>query len=151
MGAIDSLWPEFYLRSDGNNGPGEWTVTDTVRISSGCGSNEMRLDGLWQKSHANLYLKKKKRIVFDKQLLKTANGYVNDKQQLRVQVEWDETLLLFQATYHKYDDVGRIHNYQMRLVPFFFSFVISFCFESGLGEKKRNIPYTTYLPPVPFK
>jgi hypothetical protein len=83
--------------------------------------------------------------------LKTANGYVNDKQQLRVQVEWDETLLLFQATYHKYDDVGRIHNYQMRLVPFFFSFVISFCFESGLGEKKRNIPYTTYLPPVPFK
>ncbi|XP_046439487.1 uncharacterized protein LOC124190690 [Daphnia pulex] len=49
-----------------------------------------------------------------KDLLKTANGYVNDKQQLRVQVEWDETLLLFQATYHKYDDVGRIHNYQMR-------------------------------------
>lgn len=48
------------------------------------------------------------------QLLKTANGYVSDKQQLRVQVEWDETLLLFQATYHKYDDVGRIHNYQMR-------------------------------------
>lgn len=106
-----------------------------------CGRKAMRID-IW---------KKKKRIVFDKQLLKTANGYVNDKQQLRVQVEWDETLLLFQATYHKYDDVGRIHNYQMRLVPFFFSFVISFCFESGLGEKKRNIPYTTYLPPVPFK
>lgn len=46
--------------------------------------------------------------------MKAANGYVSDKQQLRVQVEWDETLLLFQATYHKYDDVGRIHNYQMR-------------------------------------
>lgn len=35
MGAIDSLWPGCYLRSDGKNGPGEWTVTDTVRISSG--------------------------------------------------------------------------------------------------------------------
>lgn len=110
------------------------------------GSNEMRLAGLWQKSHANWYLKKKKRIVFDKQLLKTANGYVNDKQQLRVQVEWDETLLLFQATYHKYDDVGRIHNYQMRLVPFFFSFVISFCFEWGWEKKETfRTPHTYHL------
>ena len=48
------------------------------------------------------------------QLLKAANGYGSDKQQLRIQVEWDETLLLFQATYHKYDDIVRIHNYQMR-------------------------------------
>ena len=60
-------------------------------------------------------------MVFLLQLLKSANGYISDKQQLRIQVEWDETLLLFQATYHKYDDVGRIHNYQMRfgaaLVP----------------------------------
>lgn len=47
-------------------------------------------------------------------LLKQVNGYVSDKQQLRIQIEWDETLLLFQATYHKYDDVSRIHNYQMR-------------------------------------
>ena len=59
-----------------------------------------------------------KKNLYDQQLLKTANGYLNDKQQLRVQVEWDETLLLFQATYHKYDDVGRIHNYQMRLVHY---------------------------------
>ena len=48
------------------------------------------------------------------QLFKTPNGFVGEKQQLRIQVEWDETLLLFQATYHKYDDVGRVHNYQMR-------------------------------------
>ncbi|GLH08666.1 Uncharacterized protein GBIM_13855 [Gryllus bimaculatus] len=40
--------------------------------------------------------------------------YVTDKGQLRVQVEWGECFLLFQATYHKYDDVCRIHNYQMR-------------------------------------
>merc|ERR1712137_1438744 len=49
-----------------------------------------------------------------KDLLKAGNTYVSDKQQLRIQIEWDETLLLFQATYHKYDDVSRIHNYQMR-------------------------------------
>lgn len=54
------------------------------------------------------------RALIPPQLLKAANGYVSEKQQLRIQVEWDETLLLFQATYHKYDDVGRIHNYQMR-------------------------------------
>jgi len=42
--------------------------------------------------------------------------YLTDKGQLRVQVEWGECYLLFQATYHKYDDVCRIHNYQMRSV-----------------------------------
>ncbi|XP_077292856.1 uncharacterized protein LOC143915909 [Arctopsyche grandis] len=40
--------------------------------------------------------------------------YLTDKSQLRVQIEWDESYLLFQATYHKYDDVCRIHNFQMR-------------------------------------
>ncbi|KAK9497932.1 hypothetical protein O3M35_003830 [Rhynocoris fuscipes] len=40
--------------------------------------------------------------------------YLSEKSQLRVQVEWEESYLLFQATYHKYDDVSRIHNYQMR-------------------------------------
>ena len=52
------------------------------------------------------------------QLLKSGSGYLSEKQQLRIQVEWDETLLLFQATYHKYDDVGRMHNYQMRCHSF---------------------------------
>ncbi|XP_022175875.1 mastermind-like domain-containing protein 1 [Myzus persicae] len=40
--------------------------------------------------------------------------FLTDKGQLRVQVEWEESYLLFQATYHKYDDVSRTHNYQMR-------------------------------------
>jgi len=40
--------------------------------------------------------------------------YLNDKQQVRVQIEWLSSYLLFQSTYHKYDDVTRIHNYQMR-------------------------------------
>ncbi len=40
--------------------------------------------------------------------------YLNDKHQVRVQIEWGESYLLFQATYHKYDDVTRVHNFQMR-------------------------------------
>lgn len=40
--------------------------------------------------------------------------YLTDKGQLRVQIEWEESYLLFQATYHKYDDVSRLHNTQMR-------------------------------------
>ncbi|XP_043255034.1 uncharacterized protein LOC122398857 [Colletes gigas] len=40
--------------------------------------------------------------------------YLTDKGQLRVRLEWNESHLLFQATYHKYDDVCRIHNQQMR-------------------------------------
>ena len=40
--------------------------------------------------------------------------FVSDKGQLRVRIEWNESHLLFQATYHKYDDVCRVHNQQMR-------------------------------------
>ncbi|XP_011498764.1 PREDICTED: uncharacterized protein LOC105362918 [Ceratosolen solmsi marchali] len=40
--------------------------------------------------------------------------FVTEKGQIRVRLEWNESHLLFQATYHKYDDVCRIHNQQMR-------------------------------------
>ncbi|XP_057337290.1 uncharacterized protein LOC130675549 [Microplitis mediator] len=40
--------------------------------------------------------------------------FLSDKGQLRVRLEWNESHLLFQATYHKYDDVCRVHNQQMR-------------------------------------
>lgn len=40
--------------------------------------------------------------------------FLTDKGQLRIRLEWNESHLLFQATYHKYDDVCRIHNEQMR-------------------------------------
>lgn len=40
--------------------------------------------------------------------------YLTDKGQLRIRLEWNESHLLFQATYHKYDDVCRVHNQQMR-------------------------------------
>ncbi|XP_014218644.1 uncharacterized protein LOC106646931 [Copidosoma floridanum] len=40
--------------------------------------------------------------------------FVTEKGQIRVRIEWNESHLLFQATYHKYDDVCRVHNQQMR-------------------------------------
>ncbi|XP_020289535.1 uncharacterized protein LOC109857542 isoform X2 [Pseudomyrmex gracilis] len=40
--------------------------------------------------------------------------YLTDKGQLLIRLEWNESHLLFQATYHKYDDVCRVHNQQMR-------------------------------------
>ncbi|XP_067002536.2 uncharacterized protein [Anabrus simplex] len=49
-----------------------------------------------------------------KEIREAGCPFLTDKGQLRVQVEWGECYLLFQATYHKYDDVCRIHNYQMR-------------------------------------
>ncbi|XP_063226998.1 uncharacterized protein LOC134533406 [Bacillus rossius redtenbacheri] len=49
-----------------------------------------------------------------KELREAGCPFLTDKGQLKVQVEWGECYLLFQSTYHKYDDVCRIHNYQMR-------------------------------------
>ena len=40
--------------------------------------------------------------------------YFSDRSQVRLQIEWEDSYLLFQAVYHKYDGVTRVHNYQMR-------------------------------------
>lgn len=39
---------------------------------------------------------------------------INENGQIRVRLEWIESHVLFQATYHNYDDVYRMHNQQMR-------------------------------------
>ncbi|XP_066959176.1 LOW QUALITY PROTEIN: uncharacterized protein [Macrobrachium rosenbergii] len=49
-----------------------------------------------------------------KEIKEGPSPYVDERKELTVQIEWVESLLLFQATYHKYDDVTRMHNYQMR-------------------------------------
>ncbi|XP_042238306.1 uncharacterized protein LOC121876869 isoform X2 [Homarus americanus] len=49
-----------------------------------------------------------------KEIKDGGSAYIDDRKELTVQIEWVESLLLFQATYHKYDDVTRMHNYQMR-------------------------------------
>ena len=51
------------------------------------------------------------------QLRETSSSvYMDEHKEVTVQLEWIESLLLFQATYHKYDDVTRMQNFQMRLV-----------------------------------
>lgn len=39
---------------------------------------------------------------------------MDERKEVTLQVEWVESLLLFQSTYSKYDDVTRMHNFQMR-------------------------------------
>lgn len=40
--------------------------------------------------------------------------FLESSNNLTVQIEWIESLMLFQASYHKYDEVCRAQNYQMR-------------------------------------
>lgn len=68
------------------------------------------MQGVYKIGYFNLILN------FLLQLREPGCPYLTDKGQLRVQVEWEESYLLFQATYHKYDDVSRLHNQQMRSV-----------------------------------
>lgn len=41
-------------------------------------------------------------------------AFMHPGGELRVRLEWGDTYLLFQATYHVYDDLCRIHAHQMR-------------------------------------
>ena len=41
-------------------------------------------------------------------------GYLVNRTSVRVHVEWLMSCLLFQSTYHHYDDVTRVQTYQMR-------------------------------------
>uniref|UniRef100_T1IZ86 MATH domain-containing protein n=1 Tax=Strigamia maritima TaxID=126957 RepID=T1IZ86_STRMM len=40
--------------------------------------------------------------------------FLDDSNHLIVHIEWIESVILFQASYHKYDEICRAQNYQMR-------------------------------------
>lgn len=41
-------------------------------------------------------------------------SYLESEGHLTVHIEWIDSILLFSHTYHKYDDLARIHAAQMR-------------------------------------
>ena len=43
-----------------------------------------------------------------------AHGYLVNRNRVKVHVEWLQSFLLFQSSYHHYDDLIRIQTYQMR-------------------------------------
>lgn len=45
---------------------------------------------------------------------RTGCAFLHAGGELRVRLEWTDTYLLFQATYHVYDDLCRLHAHQMR-------------------------------------
>ncbi|CAH2102154.1 unnamed protein product [Euphydryas editha] len=45
---------------------------------------------------------------------RTGCPFLHPGGELHVRLEWSDTYLLFQATYHVYDDLCRLHAYQMR-------------------------------------
>ena len=54
-----------------------------------------------------------------KEITDPNSGYLVNKTSIRIHIEWLQSLLLFQATYHHYDDITRIQTYQMRFAYFF--------------------------------
>ena len=41
-------------------------------------------------------------------------GFLVNRTCVQVHIEWIQSALLFQSTYHHYDDITRIQTYQMR-------------------------------------
>lgn len=78
--------------------------------------------------------------------------YLESNNQIIVQVEWIESLLLFQSTYHKYDDTSRAQNYQMKreinalqaenysLERQLFSYQKSLAYASSRGQYSDEVP-----------
>ena len=59
-----------------------------------------------------------------KEITDPNSGYLVNKTSIRIHIEWLQSLLLFQATYHHYDDITRIQTYQMRFAYFFWRQII---------------------------
>ncbi|EEB16095.1 hypothetical protein Phum_PHUM404580 [Pediculus humanus corporis] len=57
-----------------------------------------------------------------KELKELASSSLSEKSSIRIQIEWCESYLLFQANYHKYDDMCRTHSFQMSLERQLFSY-----------------------------
>ncbi|XP_054710150.1 uncharacterized protein LOC129219863 [Uloborus diversus] len=49
-----------------------------------------------------------------RQVREMNSAYLENNTHLTVHIEWLESMLLFSALYHKYDDVCRIHGHQMK-------------------------------------
>ncbi|XP_059088324.1 uncharacterized protein LOC131884527 isoform X1 [Tigriopus californicus] len=49
-----------------------------------------------------------------KEIVEPNSGYLKNRTGIRIHVEWLHSCLLFQATYHHYDDVTRVQTHQMR-------------------------------------
>ena len=41
-------------------------------------------------------------------------GFLVNRSCVQIHIEWLQSTLLFQSTYHHYDDITRIQTYQMR-------------------------------------
>ena len=55
-------------------------------------------------------------IAFCFQIVDPSVGFLLNRTCVQVQIEWLQSTILFQATYHPFDDITRIQSYQMRLV-----------------------------------
>ncbi len=54
-------------------------------------------------------------VTISLQVTDPSLGYlVNRGHSVRVHLEWLYSCVLFQSTYHQYDDVTRVQTYQMR-------------------------------------
>ncbi|KAF8787793.1 hypothetical protein HNY73_009355 [Argiope bruennichi] len=51
---------------------------------------------------------------FGRKVHEMNSAYLENNTHLTVHIEWLESVLLFSALYHKYDDVCRIHGHQMK-------------------------------------
>lgn len=47
-------------------------------------------------------------------MTKSQNGYLHNRTRVRVHIAWLQSCMLFQSTYHQYDDVFRLQCHQMR-------------------------------------
>ena len=48
------------------------------------------------------------------QITDHGSGYLVNRSRVRLHIEWLQSFLLFQSTYHHYDDVIRVQTQQMR-------------------------------------
>ncbi|XP_049832871.1 uncharacterized protein LOC126273365 [Schistocerca gregaria] len=102
FGGLYVCWTAYLLRYHGKGGPVEPVPLPGAPFSHYY-AQEVSDEGIIMETGVSV-----------KEVREPGCPYLTEKGQLRVQVEWEECYLLFQATYHKYDDVCRIHNYQMR-------------------------------------
>ncbi|XP_054721728.1 uncharacterized protein LOC129231438 [Uloborus diversus] len=94
-----------------------------VRSDSGIPSNEKENDMIvvLNAPHWNYYIQEgvDMGIVMETDIPVSlvdefSDNYKETNKSLTVQIEWLDSLLLFSATYHKYDDIRRLHCHQMK-------------------------------------
>ena len=103
---------QYYVQDDTDDGV---LMNTKIKVKEVIWSVKLKTDFLFKSNYLlQIPIDRRKLTSQILQIEDPAHGYLVNRNRVKVHVEWLQSFLLFQSSYHHYDDLIRIQTYQMR-------------------------------------